>query len=251
MTKAEFIERYGLEEYQRKLEKGKERSKLWREKHPNARKEYYKLNKEKESEQHRVYNKQYYQDNKEYINKRNKEYYESNKEDILKQQKQYYQDNKEYISERGKEYRENNKVLISERKKEYRENNKERIKERDKQYYEDNKESILERIKEYSNTPIGKAVKILSHCKERDDARFGENSCDLTHEWIIENIVNATHCHYCGCELNFNNLSIDRKNSDLPHTKDNCVASCLSCNISKNNTPYDEYIKKIRETSNS
>ena len=193
MNKAEIIERYGIEEYQRRLDNCKKR---------------HLLNKERDNEKQR----QYYQANKELFT-------------------EYKKNNKEHITEYNKLYREKNKEYFVKYKKLYRENNKDYISKYQKQYH---------------NTISGKAVLIYHNCKKYDDARFGNDSCDLTIDWIIENIVNATHCHYCGCELDFENLSIDRKNSDLPHTKDNCVASCFNCNHSKNNTPYDEFIIKIK-----
>lgn len=155
---------------------------------------------------------------------------------VLENKKKYYQDNKEHINKRNNQY--------------YK-NNKEQIIEQHKQHYQDNKENIIAQHKQYLNTPMGKAARIINHCKERDNALFGENKCDLTHDWIINNIIKATHCHYCGCELNYDNLSIDRKNSELPHTKDNCVACCKTCNNCKQDTPYEEYIAKLRETSNN
>lgn len=165
-------------------------------------------------------------------NKYQKKYNEDNKESIREYQKQYYQDNKEHILEQQKQY--------------HKQYNKQYHKQYNKQYYQDNKELLAEYYKQYYNTPTRKASLILKHCKRFDNARFGNNSCDLDINWIIENIVNATHCHYCDCELDYNNLSIDRKNSELPHTKENCVACCKTCNNCKQDTPYDEYIAKIK-----
>lgn len=166
---------------------------------------------------------------KDFIERYGEDAYKKHLEKQNKYQKQYYQDNKEHILEQQKQYQ-----------KEYQ-----------KQYYQDNKELLAEYYKQYYNTPTRKASLILKHCKRFDNSRFGNNSCDLDINWIIENIINATHCHYCGCELNYDNLSIDRKNSDLPHTKENCVACCKTCNNCKQDTPYDEYIAKLRETSNN
>lgn len=178
----------------------------------------------KHLEKQNKYQKKYNEDNKESIREYQKQYYQDNKEHILEQQKQYHQDNKEHITEYQKQYHKT-KNYVSKYKPNY--------------------------FKQYYNTPMGRTVFMLNHCKSFDNTRFGENTCDLTHDWIINNILNATHCHYCGCELNYDNLSIDRKNSDLPHTKENCVACCKTCNNCKQDTPYDEYIAKLRETSNN
>lgn len=50
-------------------------------------------------------------------------------------------------------------------------------------------------------------------------------------------------CYYCKITMNTdigdkicNQISIDRKDSNLAYTKDNCVLTCLFCNLAKNNT---------------
>jgi len=62
------------------------------------------------------------------------------------------------------------------------------------------------------------------------------------------------NCHYCGCEpyirtekedKKFLYNGVDRKDSDLEHTIDNCVTSCTTCNFIKDVRPYDEFIDFI------
>lgn len=56
-------------------------------------------------------------------------------------------------------------------------------------------------------------------------------------------------CYYCDNTLNienrntknFDQISIDRKNSKIGHVKGNCVLSCLFCNMSKSDRPIEEY----------
>lgn len=72
--------------------------------------------------------------------------------------------------------------------------------------------------------------------------------------------LTSSNCHYCGQEPNkecFNkNIKhllgrerskyvyngIDRKDSDRGYVLDNCLPCCAKCNVSKMDTPYDDFI---------
>lgn len=86
MKKAEFIAKYGEEEYQSKLERARQ---------------YYQAHKEELRKKHI----QWYQDNKEKAAEKKRQYYQINKEKIIEQKKQYYQENREKLAERAKRYR--------------------------------------------------------------------------------------------------------------------------------------------------
>lgn len=71
--------------------------------------------------------------------------------------------------------------------------------------------------------------------------------------------LSQENCHYCGCEPyksknkyeenehEFIYNGVDRKDSDLEHTIDNCVTSCKTCNFIKDIRPYDEFISFIKD----
>lgn len=96
MTKTEYIERYGEEAYQKRLERQKERYKNNRDKILEQVKAYRKANKEKVTE----YEKTYRQSNKEKIAVRNREYRVTNEEKL----KTYRTVNREKIVERLRIY---------------------------------------------------------------------------------------------------------------------------------------------------
>lgn len=153
-------------------------------------------------------------------------------------QRKYYQNNKEKILERHADYYQNNKEKIAE----YYQNNKEKITERKIEYYQNNKEKILEQIAAYRLTPFGRASNLVGTYKQNDE-RYNRGECTLTPEWIVEHIFNEP-CHYCG-KPDWHELGCDRIDNSLPHTPDNVVPCCWECNIKKQKTPYDEYMRLI------
>jgi hypothetical protein len=71
-----------------------------------------------------------------------------------------------------------------------------------------------------------------------NNARKYPYSCDFTDDIIFDKMTKG--CFYCG------NLAttIDRLDSNLGHTPDNCVGCCRPCNISKGNSDPDTFIRK-------
>ncbi len=159
---------------------------------------------------------------------------------------------KEYIERYGEEKWLIKKTKKAEYDKKYSEEHKEHIKERIKNWTKKNKDVLKERRKgyhtEYRKTINGKAHKLLNGCIRFDKKHFGENVCDLTYEYISEKLIESIgkKCHYCNTILDIENISIDRMDSTKPHTIDNCVFCCKSCNYAKQEFPYEEYIAKIR-----
>lgn len=113
----------------------------------------------------------------------------------------------------------------------------------------------------YRDKVNAKARDDYSKNKEKDPARFlighyRERSkklgfiCDLTVEWIRENIVNK-NCTYCG----YNGITCcDRKDPLKAYTMDNCVPSCEVCNVAKwDHISYEDFflvgkvINKLRK----
>lgn len=116
--------------------------------------------------------------------------------------------------------------------------------ERVKKYYQLNKEKIKEQVVEWLKTPMGRARHLILSYK-REDKKYNRGECTLTPEWIVEHIFSQP-CHYCG-ESDWTKIGCDRKDSSLPHTPDNVVPCCRSCNCKKHTKSYEEYIKLIHD----
>ena len=150
----------------------------------------------------------------------NKCYYQKNKGKFSK----YYNDNKEKISE-------------------YYQNNKEDRLDYQNEYYKNNKEDRLKYQNDYRSTHFGRANMLLNGYRRADKKR-NSGECTLTPEWIVNNIFNGQCCHYCD-ETDWTKLGVDRKDSSLPHTPDNCVPCCAKCNAKKKGMSYDEFMQMI------
>lgn len=69
---------------------------------------------------------------------------------------------------------------------------------------------------------------------------------DIDYEYVKEQLNNP--CYYC--ESTDIMIGLDRKNSSLGHTKENCVPCCYRCNLFKSNIPYEAWmhiVEKVRE----
>jgi hypothetical protein len=130
-------------------------------------------------------------------------------------------------------------------KRRYKENNREKIKEAGRQYYSTHKKEYADSQKEYMKTPQGRAKSMLANYK-KVDKESGTGECTLTQKWILDNIF-ASSCTYCG-ESDWRKLGCDRIDNNLPHTQENCVCACLSCNAQRSNRwtveEFVEYKKK-------
>lgn len=104
---------------------------------------------------------------------------------------------------------------------------KEEIREYNKQYYTANREKKREYQKEYRNTPIGRALHLLS-AYNRNDKKYNRGKGDLTAKWIADNILSKS-CVHCG-ETDWKKIGCNRLDNNLPHTKDNVEPCCKKCN---------------------
>jgi len=139
----------------------------------------------------------------------------------------------------------------------YRDENKEQIKEKNKEHYEKNKEKIKEKNKEYSSKrykdrkqnaidSISSGEIIDQHnwkmwcnaIKIRAKQNKHPYSDDFTNEVMFEMMVQG--CFYCEDVA----TTIDRIDSKLEHTPDNCVGCCHGCNISKGNADLSTFVRK-------
>ena len=147
--------------------------------------------------------------------------YLKNREQLLAQKKRWNEEHKKQRAEYGKQYRQENKIKI-------------------KEYLKNNKAKINERAKHYRKTPMGRASYLKTgYCRLDKMANRGE--CTLTAKWIADNIL-SKHCHYCG-ESDWLKIGCDRIDNSKPHTEDNVVPCCHSCNSKKKKMNYDDFIK--------
>ena len=147
---------------------------------------------------------------------------------------------------------EERKAAKREKRKIWRAKNLEKIKEKDRIWRENNQDKIKAwrdahpdyRV-EYRQTKEGRA-KNLATDYQRNDTHHGRGDSTITYQWILENVFNGQCCHYCG-ETDWHKLGVDRKDSSLPHTPENCVPCCGECNTKKGRYTYEEYMRKIKK----
>jgi len=163
--------------------------------------------------------------------------------------KEYREKHKEQIKEKKKEYREKHKEQIKEKRKEYNETNKEKIREKQKEYYEKNKEYESKSRKYRKRCAIDSitAREILDryewdlwYNRVKSSAKDNKKpySEDFTSDVMFEMMVQG--CFYCGDIA----TTIDRIDSKLDHTPDNCVGCCYGCNMSKGVADPATFIRK-------
>lgn len=156
--------------------------------------------------------------------------------------KQYRAKNKERIAAQRAEYYQQNKEKIAEYKADWYQNNKDEIAARMSEYYQNNKDIFAENSAKYKLTKNGRAHHLAQGYRNLDK-KNNRGECTITGKWILENIFTKP-CHYCG-ETDWKKLGCDRIDNDLPHTPENVVPCCYSCNSKKRATEYDVFMKKI------
>lgn len=111
--------------------------------------------------------------------------------------------------------------------KQYREKNKERLAEQNKEYREKNKKRIAENKKEYGDTPMGRAVMLVTHYNQLDK-KYGRGKGNLIAQWVHDNIL-FEKCVYCGA-TGWRLIGCNRIDNTKPHTTDNVEPCCKKCN---------------------
>lgn len=161
-----------------------------------------------------------------------KNYYQKHKKEMGDNSKKYYQAHKEEIAEYNFSYQ-----------TEYRKEHKAEIAAYQTEYYKNNKDSILKQQAEYRSSKIGRANK-MAESYYIYDKKHNSGECTVDAQWIVDNIFSGQVCHYCG-ETDWRLLGCDRIDNSKSHTEGNVVCCCKDCNLKRNRTPYDEFMKRI------
>ena len=167
-----------------------------------------------------------------------KEYYERNRERLKEQRKEigakYYEKNKDVISAKRKECYDENR----EKKKEYYQQNKERICDQKRVYYDAITRNTYESI--LSGKIIDRHKWDLWCNAIKIDAKRNKYpySDDFVNDVMFDMMRQG--CFYCEDIA----MTIDRIDSKLEHTPDNCVASCHRCNMSKGVADPSTFMRK-------
>lgn len=138
--------------------------------------------------------------------------------------------------EKCKIYYQDNQESVKAKKADWRQKNKEQINKKNTERYE----HITEHATSMIISRVINAQKIWHlYCnRKRQSAKNYPFSDDFTDELIFNIIKDG--CVYCG-ELS---TTIDRLDSKLDHTPDNCVGCCEPCNNSKGNGDPYTFIRK-------
>lgn len=182
---------------------------------------------EKTCKECKIKKHEYYANNKEEILQKCTEYRQTHKEEKAARDKKYAQEHQEKIKQYQKEYRESHKMLNSEYQKQYRQKNKARL--------DEYKKSPHVRYKVYQN-----------------NARHKNRNFDLSEEDFVE--MTKQPCIYCGGYSDtysgeqFN--GIDRIDSNIGYSINNCVTCCSTCNRMKMDLDVDEWISKMKQIIN-
>lgn len=181
------------------------------------------------------------------------EYNEKNKEILKEKRKKRYEENKERYNKTRKENYEKNREREKEYRKQQYETKKEQYKEKQKERYEQNREQMQEYATKYREDLKQNAYDSISVCEILDQKkwdlwcneikRHAKNNKqpyfdDFTNDIIFDMMIRG--CFYCGDVA----ITIDRIDSKLCHTLDNCIGCCYGCNMSKGAADPSTFIRK-------
>jgi hypothetical protein len=109
-------------------------------------------------------------------------------------------------------------------------------KHNNKKWYDENHDKQTKKQKIYGRTLKGLFVHLLQECKRKGV------DCNLSFEEFCE--LRGKFCHYCKVgKLSGASHSLDRKDSNLGYSLENCVPCCWPCNDTKGHRmSYDEMI---------
>ena len=143
-----------------------------------------------------------------------------------------------YDPVKRKELYERNKEKNKEKSKRYYEKHREQVSSTVKKYYEDRKQYVVDYITAGEITDKNKWNVWCNKIKR--DAKTNKHPYpdDFTNDIMFE--MMSQGCFYCGDIA----TTIDRLDSALEHTVDNCAGCCHDCNISKGNADPMTFVRK-------
>jgi 5-methylcytosine-specific restriction endonuclease McrA len=123
----------------------------------------------------------------------------------------------------------------------YSKEHNEELSEKGKKYYKDNRERVRALSQKNSRTPRGR----FSHL--RASARTRNIAVELSFEEFYSLIKDGV-CTYCKETLSPSGGALDRKNSILGYSQENCVPCCKVCNRmrGKDDISYDEMFEVVK-----
>ena len=198
--------------------------------------------------------KEYREKNKEVLKEKSKQYRDSHKDIIKEKKKKYYEEHKEEISLKHAEYRATHKEQKAETDKKYAQEHKEKIHQYQKEYRDSHKLSNAEYQKQYREKNKDKLdeYKKSPHVRYtvyKRNAKNKNRNLDLPEDEFIE--ISKQPCIYCGGysdTYNGNQFNgIDRFDSNLGYSLNNCVPCCATCNRMKMDLPANEWINKMKQ----
>jgi 5-methylcytosine-specific restriction endonuclease McrA len=135
-------------------------------------------------------------------------------------------------------YRADNKEQIKEQRKKYYEQKKEKLKDYQKKRNEEQRQNAIESITTGGIIDRHKWDLWCDTLKRSAKQNKKSYSNDFTNDLMFEMMVQG--CFYCGDV----STTIDRVDSKLEHSPDNCVASCWGCNNSKGTADPFTFVRK-------
>lgn len=148
-------------------------------------------------------------------------YKDKNKEKEHK--RQYYLINKDEIRKKDRKYVFEHKEQIKENQKRYRIENKARIRNSQRKWTRENNKKLNDYQKNWKKS--NRELKFIFDYRRIDKKK--NRICDLTVEWLKENITSKP-CVYCS---QTENVGCDRVDNKKGHTMNNVVPCCTICNV--------------------
>lgn len=160
--------------------------------------------------------------------------------------KKYAQTNIAY----QKAYREKNKEQIKAYQREYRKENKKRIRKYQQKYYTN--------ANYFSTTDNIIKRKLRTH--RAIDIKTGRGAPNnyITYKWIIDTLMKqGNRCKYCNKKMKVEKFktrekrafTVERMDNTKPHTQNNCVCACLSCNLKRGKRTYDQFMNYMKQNT--
>lgn len=203
------------------------------------------------------YNKEYREKNRDSIKEKAKQRRLENRDTINAKKREYYQEHKEEILQKSAEYRETHKEQKAAADKKYAQEHKEKIQQYQKEYREEHKLSNAEYQKQYriKNKDRLDEYKKAPHTRYKNyqrNAKTKDRNFDISEDEFVE--ISKLPCVYCGEYSDTYNgepfSGVDRVDSNLGYSIDNCVPCCTTCNRMKLDLDVNDWIGKMKQIIN-